>query len=175
MRTLFVAAILLLAAGQVHADAVRDALADVVKCADIQDPAKRLVCFDAAAEKAKGAIAAPAPAAAKEKSFLEWFGFRPSAPVVKPEDFGRPVPEPAPNEVNEVTSNVLEFAKTARGKAVFILENGQVWRQLNADSTDVLAPPPGTTMTVTIEVGALGSYNLLIAGRNGIVKVSRLK
>jgi hypothetical protein len=70
---------------------------------------------------------------------------------------------------------VLEFAKTARGKAVFILQNGQVWRQLDADSTDVLAPPPGKPMKVTIELGFLESYNLTIEGRNALIKVTRLK
>jgi hypothetical protein len=39
----------------------------------------------------------------------------------------------------------------------------------------VYDPPAGKTMRVTIEVGALGSYNLMIEGRNGIVKVRRLQ
>jgi hypothetical protein len=39
----------------------------------------------------------------------------------------------------------------------------------------VFAPPAGTTMKVTIEVGFLGSYNLTIAGRNPLIKVSRLQ
>ncbi len=30
-------------------------------------------------------------------------------------------------------------------------------------------------MKVTVERGALGSYNLTIAGRNGLIKVTRLK
>ncbi len=72
-------------------------------------------------------------------------------------------------------SPVLEFAKTARGKAVFILENGQVWRQLDSDTTTVLDPERGTKMSVRIERGALGSYNLTIDGRNILVKVNRLK
>ena len=174
MRTLVVATILLLAAGQVHADPARDALAEIVKCADIQDPVKRLACFDAAAGQAKSALAAPPPVA-KERSFLEWFGFRPSAPVVKPEDFGKPAPEPGPSEVSGITANVLEFAKTMRGKAVFILENGMVWRQLDGDTTQVSPPEPGKTMKVTIEIGFLGSYNLTIEGQKSIVKVTRLK
>jgi hypothetical protein len=180
MRIIVLASILLLAAGQAHADATRDALADMVKCADVADPAKRLECFDAAAARAKAVLAAPAPppaAAPKEKSLLDWFGFSRSQPVTKPEDFGKPAPEPAAgsNEVTQVSSNVLEFAKTVRGKAVFILENGQVWRQIDGDSTVVQAPVPGTTMKVTIETGFLGSYNLTIQGQGGLIKVNRLK
>ena len=70
---------------------------------------------------------------------------------------------------------MLEFAKTARGKAIFILENGQVWRQIDGDSTVVWAPPPGTKMRVTIGIGALSSYNLTIDGRKDLIKVNRLK
>ena len=177
MRTFLLASILVLTAGTAHADATRDALADFVKCADIADTAKRLECFDAATVRGKAALAAPVPTPpqAKEKSLLDWFGFSKPAPVIKPEDFGKPAPEPGPGEVTQITGTVLEFAKTARGKAVFILENGQVWRQLDSDRTEVQPLPQGVAMKVTIETGVLGSYNLTIEGRNGLVKVSRLK
>ena len=179
MRAFLLASILVLTAGTAHADVTRDALADIVKCADIADAAKRLECFDAAAARGKTALAAPAAQApqAKEKSWLDWFGFSKPAPVTKPEDFGKPAPaaEPSPGEVNQVSDNVLEFAKTARGKAVFILENGMVWRQLDSDSTEVFPPAQGTTMKVTVETGLLGSYNLTIEGRKILVKVTRLK
>ena len=165
------------AVGTARGDDARDALGAFVKCADIADPAKRLECFDAATARGKAALAAPAQVAQppKEKGLLDWFGFSRSAPVTKPEDFGKPAPEPGPNEVTKISDGVLEFAKTARGKAIFILENGQVWRQIDGDSTDVRAPAPGSKMRVTIETGALNSYNLTIDGRQGLIKVNRLK
>jgi hypothetical protein len=67
------------------------------------------------------------------------------------------------------------FGKTARGKALFILENGQVWRQIDGDSTDVWAPARGVKMKVTISTGIFGSYNLTIEGRKELIKVNRLK
>ncbi|HEX5863745.1 MAG TPA: hypothetical protein VF014_05725 [Casimicrobiaceae bacterium] len=126
--------------------------------------------------RAKSALAAPAEKPA-EKSFLEWFGFaRSPKSVTKPEDFGKPAPEPGPGEeMTKMTATVLEFAKNPRNKAVFILDNGQVWRQIDSDSTVVRDPAPGTAMKVTIETGALGSYNLTIESRNALIKVSRLK
>jgi hypothetical protein len=177
---LLAACMTVLAVGTARGDDARDALGAFVKCADIADPAKRLECFDAATARGKAALAAPAPPAQvaqppKEKSLLDWFGFSRSAPVTKPEDFGKPAPEPGPNEVTQISDGVLEFAKTARGKALFILENGQVWRQIDGDSTDVWAPPPGTKMRVTIETGAMSSYNLTIDGRKAMIKVNRLK
>ena len=177
----FIPAVLLafagaMATGPAMADAARDALAEMAKCADVTDAAERLKCFDAAVPRAKNALAVPTPETAPTKSgFLEWFGFSRPQPVTKSEDFGKPPPESLPGEINEITDDVLEFAKTPRGKAVFILQNGQVWRQLDSDGTVVLDPAQGATMKVKVERGALGSYNLTIAGRNGLIKVVRLK
>ncbi len=70
---------------------------------------------------------------------------------------------------------MLEFARTSRGLSVFILENGQIWRQSEGDTSVVRDPTPGTPMKVTIENGFLGSYNLTIEGRHGLIKVNRLK
>lgn len=176
MRLSIAIVIALFAAGLARADPAQDALTAIAKCADIVDSAERLKCFDAAAALAKNALAAPAQRAEESKSWLDWFGFsRPPKPVVKPEDFGKPAPEPGPGEITEITATVVEFAKTPRGRSIFFLDNGQVWRQSEGDLTDVRAPPPGAPMKVKIEAGVLGSYNLTIEGRNGLIKVSRLK
>ena len=165
--------IALLAANPAHADDARDVLLEIARCADIADSAERLKCFDAAAPRAKSALAAPPEKAKDEGGILQWFGFpRPDKPVVKTEDFGKPrAPPEEPKDITEITSTVLEFAKTPYGKAVFVLDNGQVWRQLDADNTNVRDPPLDTKMKVTIEVGFLGSYNLTIDGRTGLIKV----
>ena len=176
MRILLLLSLSLLVAGPARADSTRDALAEIAKCADIAEASERLKCFDAAVPRAKSALSAPVEKPA-QKSLLEWFGFgRPSKPVTEPQDFGKPAPEAGTGqEVTEITASVVEFATNPRGKAVFILDNGQVWRQLDADRTVVRDPDPGRTMKVTIETGALGSYNLTIEGRKGLIKVSRLK
>jgi hypothetical protein len=164
----------LVAGAPARADAVRDALVELAKCADIVDAAERLKCFDAAAPRAKSALAAPAEKGKEPTVTVENFGLPlPPKPVLKAEEFGKPPPEP--QGITEITVGVLEFAKTPYGKAVFILDNGQVWRQLDADSTNVLPAPPGTKMKVTVEVGFFGGYNLTIEGRNGLIKVTRLK
>jgi len=165
-------------AAPVRADPARDVLAEVAKCADVAESSLRLACYDAAVARVKSALAAtaPAPEVPASKSLLDWFGFsRADKPVTKQEDFGKP-PQPAvPAELKEITAVVIEFAKTARGKAIFILDNGQVWRQLDADGTEVPYAPAGKQMKVTVETGFLGSYNLTIDGRNGLIKVTRLK
>lgn len=174
MRFLLLLSLAVFVAGPARADATRDALAEIAKCADIADSSERLQCFDAAVPRAKSALAAPVQQPAEKRGLLEWFGF-PQKPVVKAEDFGKPVPEARLGEITEITATVVEFAKTLRGKSVFILDNGQVWRQLDGDGTEVRDPAPGAKMKVTIETGAMGSYNLTIEGRNGLIKVSRLR
>ena len=166
----------LFAAGLAHADPAQDALAEVAKCADIADSGDRLKCFDRAAPLAKGALAAPSKATTENRSFLDWFGFsKPAAPPKTADEYGKPAPPAEPQEVTGITANVLEYARTPRGLSVFILENGQIWRQSEGDTTVVRDPAPGTPMKVTIENGFLGSYNLTIQGRNGLIKVTRLK
>jgi len=140
---------LVLVAGPAHADRAADALSEFTRCAGIAQPSERLKCFDTAAQ----GLANPPP---------------------KAEGFGKP-PPPRPDEVTQIRATVLELARTARGRAIFILDNGQTWRQIDGDDTEVRELLPGKTMKVTIATGIFNSYNLTIEGRNGLIKVRRLK
>jgi hypothetical protein len=172
MRFLILASVSVFLAGAVQADSTRDVLSEIARCAGIRDSVERLKCFDTAAPRANRALA---PTQAKEtREVPDWFGFsRPAKPVTKAEEFGKPPPRP--DEINQITATVLDLARTVRGRTIFVLDNGQTWRQLDADSTEVRDPSPGKAMRVTIETGFLDSYNLTIEGRNGLIKVRRLK
>jgi len=147
-------------AGAARAGAAGDASAEIAKCADIADSAARLKCFDAAAPGQGG------------------FGFPPPQAVTREEDFGKP---PTPPEITQITATVVELARTLRGRSIFVLDNGQVWRQLDGDDADVHDPRPGKTMKVAIEMNFVGSllggysYNLTIEGRAGLIRVQRVK
>ena len=181
MRILFLLSAAVLSSASAQADPVRDALSEVAKCADIAAAGDRLQCFDAAAVTAKAAVstAPPAPAAASgatqdDGGILGWFGF--STPSSnKPEDFGKPPPPPAPGELTGISAGVIEWAKNPLGKALFVLDNGQVWKQIDSDPAEVLKPSGDDPMKVTIEKAMLGSYSLRIVGRKGIIKVRRVK
>ena len=155
-------------AGAVHADSAGDALTEIAKCAGIADSAARLKCFDAAAPGANGA---PAAHQAREAP-----GPPPAATSVG--DFGKPPPPP---KITQITATVLELARTARGRAIFVLDNGQVWRQLDHDDANVQDPWPGKTMKVAIEMSYVQSlvggysYKLTIEGRNALIRVYRVK
>ena len=140
---------LVLFAGPAHADRAGDALSEFTRCAGIALSSERLACFDTAAQRLAN-------------------------PATRAEGFGKP-PPPRPDEVTQIRATVLELAKTARGRAIFILDNSQTWRQIDGDDTDVREPPPGKTIKVTIATGIFNSYNLTIEGRNGLIKVRRLK
>jgi hypothetical protein len=163
------------AAPQALADTPESILQELARCAGNADAEARLRCFDAAAARAKAVLAAPpaASAGAAGRSSLDSFGLpQPPPPVTRPEQFGKPMPRA--EELQSITATASEFAHTLRGKALFVLDNGQVWRQLDGDSTPVL-DPPASRFKVTIERGAFGSYNLTIEGRSGLVKVVRVR
>lgn len=174
MRKVILASMFLFAAGAAHADPTQEALQEVVRCSGIADAGERLKCFDAAAPNAKKALAEHE--VQEKRGILDWFGFsRPRKPVTKPEEFGKPAPVLPGGEINQITATVVEFALTPRRKALFILDNGQVWRQLDGDDVQVLEPDPGKSMKVTIEIGFLENYTLTIEGRRGLIRVRRLK
>lgn len=187
MRIFWFLSAAVLIAVPAQADPARDALSEIAKCADIADGTERLKCFDAAVGGAKSALAAPPPAQApvqkaavetkeeEEGGVLAWFGL--SKPATKPEEFGRPpqLVAEGPKEITEISAGVLELAKNAYGRSLFVLDNGQVWKQIDGDTTEVRDPAKGETMKVTIEKAVLGSYALRVDGRRGIVKVRRVK
>ena len=140
---------LVLVAGPAHADRAGDALSEFTRCAGIAQPSERLKCFNTAVQGLAN-------------------------PPTQAEGFGKP-PPPRPDEITQIRATVLELARTARGRAIFILDNGQTWRQIDGDDTEVRELLPGKTMKVTIATGIFNSYNLTIEGRNGLIKVRRLK
>lgn len=178
------AAILVLPA---QADGARNVLSEIAKCSDIAAAKDRLDCFDKAAAGAKTALAATPQQTAEVEAqqeeesgggVLSWFGLSDTKPVTKKEDFGKPpVPKASvgPKEITEITATVLEYAQNALGRSIFILENGQVWKQIDGDVTEVRAPKGDEPMVVKIEKAFMGSYSLTIEGRNGLIKVRRVK
>jgi hypothetical protein len=171
MQIRVLAFISIFVAGAAHADSTGDASAEVARCAQIADSAARLKCFDALVPRA---IGAPAAQPATRVPDPDGLGFSPPQGATTVEDFGKPPPPP---KITKITATVVELARTPRGRSIFVLDNGQVWRQLDADDANVHDPQPGKTMKVAIEMGIriLGNYNLTIEGRNGLIRVYRTK
>lgn len=179
VRSLSSVIMIAILSGSAWADEGRNTLNDVVKCADIAAANDRLKCFDATVAKAQAALAAPPPAASQsaqagEGGVLGWFGFE--RPVTRPEDFGKPAaPVASQHDVTSITAGVTEFAKNAYGRALFVLDNGQTWKQIDGDNRELPDLHEGEKTQVLIETGLMGGYDLSIVGRTGMVKVRRVQ
>lgn len=113
-----------------------------------------------------------------------WFGKNnPQRESDKPADFGAETirnqqvaaNDPAqPKALDEMRANVSKVEFSPTGRFIVTLENGQVWRQLDADTGQARFNKKGGD-AVTISRGLLGSYNLVVEGRAMLFKVKRLK
>jgi hypothetical protein len=182
------------AGSAVAAPAAQDLLEAVGHCAGIVDDHARLACYDALTPRVKDALAAPPaalpqnrpPTAEEERS---WFGFdlgnlfgAAPAQQTTPAQFGSDrLPETHAKEdtaeasVDSITAGVTEIAYVGFDKFILFLDNGQVWRQIEAESDHAVFRKPATANKVTISRGFIGSYNLTINGGAKVFKVTRVK
>lgn len=173
-----------------RAETTAETLRALDQCAALADEHQRIGCFDQLGPQVKAALArmgAASPPTAQEQK--NWFGFdlgglfgSSPAQQTTPQKFGSealPAQPPAPGEplppeaIDHITAKVTEVSYTPFGKFVLFLDNGQVWRQIDADSDRADFSRNGNT--VTIERGALGSYALMIDNSSKTYKVKRAK
>lgn len=152
----------------------------LLKCVAIADDAQRLACYDAAMASASAearAAAAQRQAAAAEKARRD----SEAAAQAKTDRFGAEgVPEEArppaakaaeAERIDKLEAAVAEMLQDAVGNAIFVLDNGQMWRQ-----TDGLQLPPlRAGEPVRISRGMVGGYRLTLLKRNRAVAVKRMR
>lgn len=143
-------------------------LGGLLACRGLADAAARLECFDretAALEANTAARSAASPRPVRALDPKQQFGL-PEQTVAKQEvAAGTRAAETAAIEVH-----ISQVSQTANGRGIFTLDNGQVWRQVVADS-EVLARQGDV---VTISRGVLGSYWLQTKSKRGC-KVTRVR
>lgn len=138
-----------------------DAWSDLQACRSLGDAA-RLACFDrvlAHHDSASAPSARPAVAA------------KPNA------DFGSErlqKDDATPQQRESMTAKVAQVHWNPFKHFSITLDNGQVWRQLDAD-TDTAVGRLNPAATVKITRGFLGSYSLAVEGEWGLYKVKRVK
>jgi len=191
LRAITVTCLVAMAPCAAAAGPTEDVLRAMDECAGKSDKDARLACYDQVAPQVKEAIArlprsAP-PTAEEQKS---WFGFDfgnlfGSAPSQQttPEKFGsEALPQQPPKQgeaqppepIDSITAKVTEVAYNARGKFIVFLDNGQVWRQIDADEDHPNLQKSGGD-AVTITRALLGSYTLVVEGSAKTFKVRRVK
>jgi hypothetical protein len=130
------------------------------QCAEINEPAKRLACYDQVAERpppAAGAALSKNSPAAKDSAATS----APAAaatPVPK-ESFGLYTAEhpAAPKVETLITAKVISIGISSSGRSTVALEGNQVWELDSAD------PVLANGDTVTVKRGTLGSFILTTA------------
>lgn len=151
------------------------------QCAAIAVDAARLACFDRALQAAETAIARARQRTHEDFGLTEVQRERlnreqSAAEQARAERDGRAVPgapKPEPEaEPARVTARVSEIFRDASGRRIFLLENGQLWRQ-QANSS--FRGEISNGETVTIERGTLAGFRLTIDGRPGFVGVRRVR
>jgi len=147
----------------------------VLACRDIVPDAARLTCFDRMAATVAPARVAPAPessrlAAPAVKDALDpqrTFGLS-HATIVAREASAAGV---RVKELSHITARVARILQAPHRGAIFELDNGQVWKQLDLDGTDVNATAGDS---IEISRGFLGSYWLVTPSRQRF-NVARLR
>lgn len=162
---------LLLFPAAVHSMTANELVEKLLKCADMSQSEFRLRCYDAVAADMRLRTDKKHTAPSSD------FGLPPK-PSTDPADFGLPLglttkeAEPA---ISGIYSKVSQWAAKPNGSAIFFLENGQIWQQIDGDKTNLRSLGDDEVLHVRIESGIFGGFNLKIEGRNGIVKVRRVK
>lgn len=162
--------------------------AELLACAAIARDADRLACYDAAmansspaaraanevrvresarlaAEAAVvAAAAAKAKAEADKQARREAFGAEGVA--TRPDRF-----KPNPEEVQEVEAGIVEMLTNVSGLGVFVLDNGQIWKQ--ADTVSL--PNIRAGDRVKIARNNFGGYNLTLLKQKRVTPVKRMR
>ncbi len=140
------------------------------QCAAITDNAERLACFDRAVLTANQLVTRERQRSREDFGRTD-FQREQLARQEQTEarEQGRPVisePEPVSS-----TAKLKEMLRDAAGRRIFLLENGQLWRE-TANSS--LRGSVRSGETVKIERGSLSGFRLTVTGRAGFVGVRRV-
>ncbi len=175
------------------------AIAAALSCRDLADADERLACLDQAVD----ALARLRPAPPSPTAVAQADAEAPVAPSVSPPEpaanAAAPtrVAEPTASTANTgddfgaedlqenrkwtqdgpqtIESRAIRIETAPGGSLIFTLENGQVWRQLDADSTAPYIRRSDDGHAVTIKRAALGSYRLKIEGVRQGLRVRRVQ
>jgi hypothetical protein len=144
-------------------------------CGSIADDKARLACYDEARRQNAAAQSATVPARTPPPSSPTPGPSKASAPPPAA-NFGRraaaaPAPRPDPRQM---TAGVTGYSFDKENKFTVVLDNGQVWRQFDADFGTAKFRDHGAN-TVVITRGFWDSYNMRLNKMNAVFRVARIK
>ena len=166
-RGLAVAAAIFLIAGA--ADAAPDLASAILRCAAQQDETTQLACYNRIAAQLKTGAAPVAEAPAAPPPARRVIG--------SVADFGLesvPFDTQGPVKRAQITAKVAKVSYNFFHIFTVTLDNGQVWRQMDSDSS-IARFKTDKPEVVTISRGFLDSFHLAIQGSWGTYAVKRIK
>ncbi|MCG2840321.1 hypothetical protein L6Q21_04910 [Sandaracinobacter sp. RS1-74] len=145
----------------------------LLDCTAILSDGERLACYDAAVKAFSTEARAVSERREAQAAKLAAAAATAGA-AQKADGFGRETTRAAkadPARIERIDSVVREILSDGRGKPVFVLENGQIWRQAEA----INLPTIRASSPVSVRRGAMGSYRLFVEGGNRSVQVVRVR
>lgn len=183
--------------GYTHALASDDPLTNMLECRGIADKEARLNCFDAAVAGIPDGIRRSGVDTdivsnsrtldGEEKGVTLSEGYSEAEPEDEvqaqnaatefgADDLRKTKPRKKLNEAQRVlVAGLVEVGKNRRGKYLVLLDNGQVWRQLKADSNSLLVPKDLEGATAKIRRKSMGSHMLTLSTGRRSIRVERIK
>lgn len=152
--------VFVLALGRAHGQDLKAAQA----CTRLGDDASRLACYDAALGH-DAALGAAKQQAASQSSVVK------TEPSAKFGDNGQLHSDFKADLPKSLTVQIQRVTPLPYGLYRLALENGQVWRTTEEDSTLAFK----ANDTIVISRRALGGYEISLAGRNASVNATRIK
>ncbi len=167
---------------------------EVIRCASVARDADRLACYDSAIAAASAEVRAiaeqrareSARIAAEEKAAAEAAAKAKAEQAAaerarrKKEDFGAEAiasrgdavrAANAAEEIQEIEAGVAEVLTNRAGLGVFVLDNGQMWRQADTQAL----PNIRTGDRVQVTRALLGGYNIVFVKQKRRVLVRRMR
>lgn len=152
----------------------------LLRCSALVKDAERLKCYDDAVkglsadaravaerrEKEAAVAAAAAAAAATRAAQAEA-----AAKVEKQEQAFGKADAGADERMEELAARLAESFTDSQKRQVFLLDNGQMWRQ--TEGLPLASTRPGTE--VILKRGAMGSHRMVVPGQKRTVKVTRIR
>jgi hypothetical protein len=168
--------------------------AEVLRCAAVARDAERLACYDAAIAAASPEIRAiaeqrareSARIAAEEKAAAEAAAKAKAEQAAaerarrKKEDFGAEAiasrgdevrAANAAEEIQEIEAGIVEVLTNRAQLGVFVLDNGQIWRQVDTQSLPNIRAGDRVRVTRT----SLGGYNIVLLKQKRRLLVRRMR
>jgi hypothetical protein len=179
IAALFAAAVAV--SGAAHAQSAADRATDAaIACLDVGDPAARLSCLEDATREIKATRIRKE--SAEESAAADAMGAVVAAEGASEEElFGAEALSSTRHAKNEerkkmkLEATVVEFRVNPFGVVTAVLDNGQVWRQLNSDDEKLHLPKSDKVFTVTVKKGALGNYIMKVNELKRTIRVKRIQ